>query len=244
MSYADAYADMPGAEMSAANADVDARGDFIFKTYLHVGGALLAFIGLCFGLVMEGTVPTAMLSFIGSNGQMGWLMILGAFMLVSYLAQWMAFSGASKGVQYGGLGIYVAGEAVIMSPLLMIAGYANPAAIPVAAGITAYIFVGLTAVVFITRKDFGFMGPFLYVAMWAALGLIVASALFSFSLGGIWFAGAMALLMCGVLLYQTSEIMHRFPIGSEVAASLALFGALATLFWYILQIVLSVMGDD
>ena len=68
--------------------------------------------------------------------------------------------------------------------------------------------------------------------------------LFSFSLGGIWFAGAMALLMCGVLLYQTSEIMHRFPIGSEVAASLALFGALATLFWYILQIVLSVMGDD
>ena len=81
------------------------------------------------------------------------------------------------------------------------------------------------------------MGRALTVAGFAAMGIIIASIIFGFSLG-LLFTGAMILLMAGYILYHTSNVLHHYPVGSHVAAALALFASLATLFWYILRLVM------
>ena len=69
--------------------------------------------------------------------------------------------------------------------------------------ITLAIFVGLTLTVFLTKKDFSFMrGVARRSCTFAALGVILASMLFGFSLGAF-FCGAMILLMAGYILFQT-----------------------------------------
>ena len=69
----------------------------------------------------------------------------------------------------------------------------------------------------------------------AALGFIVASALFGFSLGNV-FAFVMVAFAGSSILYQTSNVLHRFRTDQHVAASLTLFASVALLFWYILTI--------
>jgi FtsH-binding integral membrane protein len=109
--------------------------------------------------------------------------------------------------------------------------------------ITLAIFVGLTATVFVTKKDFSFLRGALMIGMFAALGVILASWAFGFSLGAV-FCGAMILLMAGYILYQTSLVMKEFPPTHHVAAALMLFGTVAMLFWYVLQLLMSLRGND
>ena len=56
--------------------------------------------------------------------------------------------------------------------------------------------------------------------------------------------GVFVILACGYILYNTSYVLHHYPVGMHVAASLALFASLTTLFWYVLQIVMAFSGDD
>ena len=91
----------------------------------------------------------------------------------------------------------------------------------------------MTLTVFLTKKDFSFLRGALVVASFGTLGVIIASIAFGFSLGAV-FAGAMILLMAGYILYQTSLVMAHFSPTAHVAASLMLFSAVATLFWYVL----------
>ena len=107
-------------------------------------------------------------------------------MLVSYIARSWATSETSKTTQFLGLGIAVVAEAVIFVPMIMIAASRSddPFALLMKAGITTIgLFLGITATVFLTRSDFSFLGPILAIAGFAALGFIVASILFGFSLG-------------------------------------------------------------
>ena len=114
----------------------------------------------------------------------------------------------------------------------------DPSAIPTAGLVTLVLFGGLTGIVFLTRHDFSFMRGILGIAGLAALGVIVASALFGFSLG-VFFSGAMVLLAGGYILYYTSNVLHHYRVDQHVAASLALFSSVALLFWYVLQLFMS-----
>jgi FtsH-binding integral membrane protein len=224
--------------MIAADAGVDARADFIRKTYLHLAGAVLAFIGLE-AVLLNMPFTESMVRWMIGGGQWNWLIVLGAFMGVSWLANAWAVSAVSPGKQYAGLSLYVVAQAVLFVPLLYIAShFGGGDVIPTAAIITLLLFGGLTAVVFFTGADFSFMRGFLAIAGLAAMGLIVCSIIFGFSLG-IFFTVAMIVLMCGYILYDTSNVMHHYHIGQHVAASLALFASVALLFWYVLQLVMS-----
>ena len=104
-----------------------------------------------------------------------------------------------------------------------------------AMGATAVIFVGLSAYALTTKKDFSFMGGFLMV------GILVA---FLAGLGAIFFAipalsltvsAAFVLLMSGLILYETSNIIH----GGEtnyVLATVTLFVSIFNLFTSLLQL--------
>ena len=57
--------------------------------------------------------------------------------------------------------------------------------------------------------------------------------LFGFSLG-LWFSLAMIVLAAGSILYNTSNVLHRFRLDQHVAASLSLFASVALLLYYVL----------
>jgi FtsH-binding integral membrane protein len=222
---------------TVARADALERATFIRRTYTHLAGALLLFAALEYVLLQLPIAPE-IISFM-TRGSYGWLMVLGLFMVVSWVANAWAVSAKSLGLQYAGLALYVVAEAVVFLPLLYIAqAIAGPQVIGAAGVATLALFAGLTATVFITRKDFSFMGPILAVGGLVAMGVIVCSILFGFNLGTL-FAGLMALFAGGAILYSTSNVLHQYRTDQYVAAALSLFAAVALLFWYILRIFLS-----
>lgn len=225
----------------AAEASTDARAAFIRRTYGHLAGAIALFIALE-AVLLKSALAGIMLNFIQSS-RMGWLMILGAFILVGWLARSMATKIESVPLQYLGLGLYIVAEAVIFVPILYIAAnFSSPDVISTAAILTGLLFAGLTAVVFMTRKDFSFLSSILTIGGIVALGLIVCGAVFGFTLGLV-FSGAMVLLASGAILYDTSNVLHHYRTDQHVAASLELFASVALLFWYILRIVMAFSRD-
>ncbi|HZH15972.1 MAG TPA: Bax inhibitor-1 family protein [Archangium sp.] len=223
--------------MIAADAPVSERTAFIRKTYLHLGGAVLAFIALEAALISSPLAQPLVRTMLG--GRMSWLIVLGAFMVVGWVADRWARSASSPAMQYLGLGLYVVAEAIIMLPLLYVAAYfsGDPNIIAKAGVLTGLVFVGLTGTVLLTRRDFSWLRPALTVAGFAALGLIVVSMIFGFTLGTL-FAAVMVVVAAGYILYYTSNVLHHYPVGSHVAAALTLFSSVALLFWYILRILM------
>jgi len=221
---------------SAANALPAERASFIRKTYLLLAAAILAFI-VVEGFLFASGAADMIASVIFGGGAMGWLLVLGLFMGVSFLANRWATSETSKITQYLGLAFFIVAEAVIFVPLIWMATYySGDTDVLAKAGIvTIGLFLGITATVFITHSDFSFLGPILAIGGFAALGFIVASALFGFSLGNV-FAFIMVAFAGTAILYETSNVLHRFNTNQHVAASLTLFASIALLFWYILSI--------
>ena len=220
---------------SAANALPEERARFIRKTYLHLAAAILAFVALEVFLFASGAAYQIM-SVLRLGGSMSWLIVLGAFMGISWLAGSWANSQTSKGMQYVGLALYVVAQAMIFVPMMFMAASFGGGDVIVKAGIvTLGLFLGITSVVFLTRTDFSFLGPILAIGGFVALGFIVASILFGFSLGSL-FAFVMVAFAGTAILYETSNIMHRYHPTQHVAASLTLFASIALLFWYLLSI--------
>ena len=230
-----------GMDPFAAAAAENDRVRFIRNTYLHLAGAVFAFamIEMILFTAAPGLVESISTLMMGS--QMGWLVVLGAFMAVSYVSESMARSNTSVGTQYAGLSLFVVGEAIIFIPLLFIADRFYPGSILSAGVVTTTIFGGLSAIVFITKTDFSFLRYGLYLVGIAAMALIAVSLVGGFDMLGAWFTWAMILLCSGYILYHTSNMLHHYRTDQHVAAALALFSSVAMLFWYILQLF---MGRD
>lgn len=231
---------------AVAAAPVDVRATFIRKTYAHLAGAIAAFVALEFMLFQIPNIDTKVMGILGAS-RFSWLIVLGAFMVVSWIADKWARSSTSLGMQYAGLGLYVVAEALIFLPLLLIAAsprfLGQPAIIGQAAIITMALFGGLTLIAFTTKKDFSFLGGMMKIGFFVAIGLIVASIVFQFNLG-VWFSAAMVLLAGGSILYSTSNIIHHYGTTQYVAAALGLFASVALLFWYVLRILMSFASND
>lgn len=213
------------------------RADFIRKTYSHLALAVLGFI-----LVETLFLNTPFIINIGMKMTQGmtWLLVLGGFMFVTNFATKWASTTTDRSKQYAGLLLYIVAEAFIFVPLIYIAiSYTGDLSlINQAALLTLALFTGLSAVVFMTKKDFSFLRNIITVGGFVALGLIAAGLLFGFSLG-LWFSFAMVALAAGSILYQTSNIIHEYHKEQYVAASLGLFSSLMLMFWYILSIFMS-----
>ena len=221
---------------TAAQAAPATRAKFIERTYLHLAGAIFAFVGLEavllnteFGLNLARTMLSG-----------SWLVVLIAFMAVSWIADRWARSDRGQGMQYLGLALYVVAEAIIFCPLMFIANSVSMqeagGSVILPAGVTTLaVFAGITGYVFISKQNFSWIRGGLTAASFAALAIIVLSLLFGFHLGML-FMGVMVLLAGGYVLYYTSNVLHEYDTNSHVAAALALFAAIALMFWYILQI--------
>ncbi len=223
----------------AALAEESARTTFIRRTYLHLAGAVALFVALeavYFTMIPDETLAGIMGTLFASR--FGWIGVMVGFMGVSWIANSWAQSSASQGMQYAGLLLYVVAESVIFIPLLYIAQRIDPSMNIIAnAGVlTMIVFGGLTGMVFLTRADFSWMGKFLFWAGIVATGAVVCMVMFGANGMGLIFTVAMIGLASGYILYETSNILHRYNTEQYVAAALGLFASVALLFWYILQL--------
>lgn len=232
----EAYA-LPGTVVAEAPDAV--RSEFIRKTYAHLAGAVLLFAALEWVLLvpLRETSERIIGAMLGTR--YSWLLVLGGFMVVGWVADRWARTATSPAKQYAGLGLYVLAESILFLPLLYAAAIlsGDPDLIPTAGIMTLGMFAGLTLVVFVTRKDFSWMRSILVVAGFVAMGLIVCSILFGFELGTI-FSAAMIGLASGYILYYTSNVLHHYRPDQHVAAALTLFAAVALLFWYVLRLLM------
>jgi len=230
---------------TVATASTSARGAFIKRTYLHLLGAVVAFVGLEAVLLSSG-LGTEILKVLIAE-PMAWIGVMVLFIVGGYAAQAMARSHSAPGLQYAGLTLYVLLEALIFLPILTIATTFPDFAgknLPLQAGIvTLAVFAGLTIAVFASGKDFSFMGPFLWVCSFVALGTVIAAVAFGFTLGLV-FCGLMVALAAGFIIYDTSNIIHHYGTNEHVAASLNLFASVALLFYYVLRIFMSFSNSD
>jgi FtsH-binding integral membrane protein len=234
---------------TVADAPVDARRTFIRKTYTHLAAAIYAFVAIEWLLFSLG-FDQLMMRFFAQTPMSGFI-LMGAFLVTSWVANSWAHSDASVGKQYAGLSLYVLLEAIIFVPILTIAqryainmgAVGEVGIIPVAAVTTLIMFGGLTAIVFFTKQDFSFLRTALMLSGIAAFALIVVSAFAGFNLG-VWFSAAMVIFACGYILYDTSNVLHHYRPTQHVAASLALFASVALLFFYILRILIAISSRD
>jgi FtsH-binding integral membrane protein len=232
----------------AIRAQESARAAFIRRTYAHLAGAILAFVALeffFFQILPLQARDAVVQTLFGSTWSL--LILMAAFVGAGWLAQAWAQSDASPGIQYLGLGLYVFLQAIIFIPILLVAAKisddpAKPNLIATAGVMTLAMFGGLTAVVFITRKDYSFLGPILALASFIALGFIIAAIIFGFTLGLV-FSFAMVALASAFILYDTSNVLHHYRTDQHVAAALALFASVAVLFFWILRILIALNGD-
>ena len=118
----------------------------------------------------------------------------------------------------------------------------NPNIVMIAMGGTGVIFLGLSAYALATRKDFSFMGGFIFVGMLVAIGAMLLNLILGIPVLSLAISGAVIMIMSGYILFQTSAMIH----GGEtnyISATAGLFIAILNIFTSLLHI-LGVLGDD
>jgi hypothetical protein len=211
--------------------DAGRRAQFITRTYQHLLGAIVLFTAIEVLLFRSGVAYAMARAMLGTS----WLLVLGAFMIAGWLFSAIAARAQGKAAQYGALAGYVAAEAVIFVPLLVIAEINAPGAIASAAALTLVGFGALTGIAMTTSRDFTVMGGMLRWIGVSALLLIAGSVFFGFQLGML-FSFAMVVFAGATILYSTSKVMRTYPEDRYVSAALELFASVALMFWYILRI--------
>ncbi len=221
----------PGLPIAKQGTDVRQR--FMTRVYAHLLLAIAGFIAAEYVLFTTGIAETIAVFVYQTN----WLVILGGFMVVSWMSGRMASRALTRQAAYGGLALLVAANALLFAAPLFIANETAPGTISTAAWLSLGAFAALSGIAITTSKDFSFLRG---VLMWGgvlALCLIVGSVLFGAALG-TWFAVAMIGFAGAAILYDTQKIYHSYPPDREVVAAMSLFSSLALLFWYVLQLLM------
>ena len=112
-----------------------------------------------------------------------------------------------------------------------------------ALGGTGIIFLGLSGYVLTSRKDFSFLGGFLMVGILVAFLAGLGGMLFSIPALSLAVSAMFILLMSGMILYQTSEIIHGGE-NNYILATISLYVSIYNLFLSLLHILGAFSGDD
>jgi len=119
----------------------------------------------------------------------------------------------------------------------------NPSIVMTAMGGTGAIFLGLSGYALSSRKDFNFMGGFLAVGLLVAIGAMVLNIFLAIPALALAVSAAVIMIMSGLILYQTSAMIH----GGEtnyISATAGLFLSILNIFTSLLHILGAFSGDD
>jgi modulator of FtsH protease len=112
-----------------------------------------------------------------------------------------------------------------------------------AMGGTGAIFLGLSAYALTSRKDFSFLGGFLMAGILVAFLAGLGAIFFHMPALSLGVSAMFTLLMCGMILFETSQLVH----GGEtnyIIATVSLYVSIYNLFLSLLQLVGAFSGDD
>lgn len=199
-------------------------------------------------LLCTALLVTAAVAWWAASSQLSsalfWPLAIGTFVCVFALSFTRANPGLSLALLYG----LSALEGLLMGPLLnlIVRGYPYGAAvISEAASLSAIIVAGLGTYVWLSGKDFGGIGKFLF---WALVGLILVGLLGLFVRLSPGVHTLYALLgtaiFVGFTLYDFSNVKYRFGQNDYVLATVTLYLDFLNLFWFLLQILLSQSGTS
>jgi len=172
---------------------------------------------------------------------------LGALALIWLVLPKTANSSAGLGVVFAITGLLGFGLGPMLTHYLAMAN--GGTVVMNALATTGITFLGLSAYVLKTKKDFSFMGGFLMVGLFTVIGLSIVSLIASFAFGvdvsvfSLAISGAVVLLMSGLILFETSRIVN----GGEtnyLMATVGLYLSIYNLFTALLHIFGATSGDD
>jgi len=130
-----------------------------------------------------------------------------------------------------------------LGPMLNFYMAINPSIVSTALGGTGVIFLGLSGYALTTRKDFSFMGGFLMVGLMVVLVAALANIFLQMPVMQLVISGAIVMIMSGLILYQTSAIIHGGETNYIMAAA-SLFLSLLNMFQALLHLLGAFGGDD
>ena len=229
----------PAPPLAVADAAVDVRFDYMKRMYGYLMAGIAAFVALEIFLFTTG-IGYALADLIFGFGGVGWLVILGGFSIVNWLATTYAFKAESDSSRVLAYGAIIVAQALIFTPMLAIA-FSLPelqGTVGQAAAVSTVGFVGLTGVAMTSSKDFSFLGSILKWLGVVAIVLIVVSVFTGLNLGA-WFSVAMIAFAGGAILWETQQILRHYPEGTEMLAAIQLFSSVMLLFWYVLRLFMS-----
>lgn len=214
-----------GAE-TAAQAGLAERMGFIRKVYaLFFAATLFAVAGVGVGFVF----PQVMVA-IARHPWLTFFALIGGVMGAQAVR-------LVPGVNLLALFGFTTLTGLVISPAIAIYTQMNPASILQAGVLTVGIFGGLTAYVFVSKKDFSFMRGMVTTGL---IVVVLAGVLNLFLVGSSAFAFGIScaalLLFSGFVLYDTSNIIRRYPTNEYVAGALDLYLDAFNIFLALLRI--------
>lgn len=133
-----------------------------------------------------------------------------------------------------------------LGPILSyyIAHFSNgPQLVATALGGTGIIFFALSGYALTTKKDFSFLGGFLFVGMMVALLAMIAGIFFTIPALQLIISAVFVLISSGLILFQTSEIIHSGET-NYISATVGLFVSIYNLFVSLLNLLSAFSGRD
>ncbi len=214
---------------TVANSPVEVRMEFIRKTYsLFLAGILCALVA---GTICLNSAPV----FGAAAGILRNPLI--AIVLLFGLSMGAQAVSRIEGLNYAALFGFTAFIGFLFAPVLRMYEQSANGIVMQAAVLTTITFSSLTAYAFITKKDFSFLGGMLFVGVLLLIGGGLANVFFFKSSGASYYMAWVTLfLFAGYVLYDTSQIIHRYDAKGYCSAALSLFLDFFNMFMAILRI--------
>lgn len=197
------------------------RAAFLRKVYLTLFGGIGITMATGIGMALNAIGNPDSILWTLMQGKGMWLLFLG------YLALTFAVGAVvhKRGVNVFAYAFFTAFTGFFISPLLLVAA-AQTGSLTIiwqALGLTLFAFGGLTGYVLVSGKDFSFIKGFVWTGFWVLVGFMVVGFFVDSWAYQMGITAAGLLVFAGFVLYDTSEIMHRYQPNQWVAGAFSLF---------------------
>lgn len=167
--------------------------------------------------------------------------VAGAFLLIWLVLPRTANSGAGLGVVFAITGLLGFSLGPILSLYLSLPN--GPNIVATALGGTGIIFLALSAYALITRKDFSFMGGFLFVGMLVVVCAALANIFLQIPAVSLALSAGVILIMSGFILFDTSRMVHNGENSNYILMTVGLYLSIFNIFINLLHL-LGFANDD
>jgi modulator of FtsH protease len=188
------------------------------------------------------SAATAGLSVMLQTPPMTYLISIGiAFLLMWFVLPRTANSGTGLVVVFAITGLLGFSLGPILSMYLALAN--GPSVVATALGGTGVIFFGLSGYALVTRKDFSFMGGFLFVGLLVVIAAALGNLFLAIPALSLAISAAVILIMSGFILFDTSRMVHDPEKSNYIIMTVSLYLSIFNIFISLLHL-LGLAGDD